>query len=50
MQVELSKNEIKIIQKCLMTVEYANMVLKLGDSNKIMELFDKLEKTLSENK
>lgn len=50
MQVELSKNEIKIIQKCLMAVEYANMALKLGDSNKIMELFDKLEKTLSENK
>lgn len=50
MQVELSKNEIKTIQKCLMSVIYTNMVFKLGDDTKLTELHDKLERLRVENK
>lgn len=50
MQVELSKEEIRVIQKCLLSVEYANVALKLGKSKKLMQLFDKLENIQLDNK
>lgn len=50
MKIELSKDEISIIKKCLISVEYLRMALNFGDTDIIYGLFEKLEAVSKENK
>ena len=50
MKVNLSEKEIKLIKNCLITIEVANSCLKIGDTTKLMNLFDKLDSIIRNSK